>query len=874
MFPEWGCDMTSPNSGMRWALYFFCVGFVCSASAARVASGLVVFYDFGSAQGAVVRDRSGVKPAIDLQIAALQNVRRTRGALEIRKGTVIRSAQPPTRLISAVKRSSEITLEAWLQPANTTQDGPARIVTLSRDTSERNFTLGQEKNLFDVRLRTSRSSNNGIPSTATPARTLAARLTHVVFTRDRTGRTAIFLNGKRRASQTGSGNLANWSSNFTLALGNELSNERPWLGTFHLVAIYDRNLSAAEVTQNFQAGAQGKVDSAALAKAENTELFETKIAPLLAKHCVECHDPATRKGKLDLTQKATAFANAETIVAGKSANSLIWEVVSENEMPKERPALSTEEKAALKRWIDGGAQWSLARIDPAVYAHGGQSHANWIRRLTLPEYIATVRAATDVDVSTEARQLLPPDVRADGFSNTAYNLNVGLKHINAYSQLAGIIAKQMDARKFAARFSRSRNVTDKVMRPLVEAMGKWLLRGPLEEREIVLYRGITTTVVANDGGFDEAVRMVIEAMLQSPRFIYRIENQQTAGPVGGYELASRLSYLIWGAPPDATLYAAAEKGELGDAAKLRAQVQRMLKDPRAADRSVQFVREWLNLDHLANLRPDKKRFPNWTPALAADMRAETIAFFKEVVWKQNRPLADLLNAQVTFLTPALARHYRMPKITPGIGPTRYDLTGIPARGGLLTQGSVLTVGGDGASMVTRGLFVMHDLLRGVVNDPPPCVDTTPVPTRPGRTQRAIAGQRITNKKCGGCHSKFEPLAFGLEKFDGLGAFFEKDPHGNRLREDGQILFPGAAQSIAYKTSAELMNQLAASDRVRLSITWKLAQFAAGGPLGARDARTVDTLHQAAQEQGGTYAALITAIAMSDLMRTTQMEATQ
>jgi hypothetical protein len=283
------------------------------------------------------------------------------------------------------------------------------------------------------------------------------------------------------------------------------------------------------------------------------------------------------------------------------------------------------------------------------------------------------------------------------------------------------------------------------------------------------------------------------------------------------------------------------------------------------------VCEWLNLNHLANLRPDKKRFPNWTSALAADMRAETIAFFKEVVWKQNRPLSDLLNAQVTFLTPALARHYRFPKIARGKGQTRYDLTAIPARGGLLTQGSVLTVGGDGASMVTRGLFVMHDLLRGVVNDPPPCVDTTPVPTRPGRTQRAIAEQRIANKKCGGCHSKFEPLAFGLEKFDGLGAFFEKDPHGNRLREDGQILFPGAAKSIAYKTSAELMNQLARSDRVRLSITWKLAQFAAGRPLGARDARTVDKIHTTAQKQGGTYSALITAIAMSDLVRTTQTE---
>src|SRR5690606_7302145 len=135
------------------------------------------------------------------------------------------------------------------------------------------------------------------------------------------------------------------------------------------------------------------------------------------------------------------------------------------------------------------------------------------------------------------------------------------------------------------------------------------------------------------------------------------------------------------------------------------------------------------------------------------------------------------------------------------GLTRYDLKSVPGRGGLLTHGSVLTVGGDDASMVTRGLFVLHDLLRGVVKDPPPCVDTTPVPSKPGRTQRAVAEARVANANCGGCHAKFEPLAYGLEKFDGIGAYYEQDRHGNTLREDGEILFPGSAEPIPYKSSA-------------------------------------------------------------------------
>jgi hypothetical protein len=202
---------------------------------------------------------------------------------------------------------------------------------------------------------------------------------------------------------------------------------------------------------------------------------------------------------------------------------------------------------------------------------------------------------------------------------------------------------------------------------------------------------------------------------------------------------------------------------------------------------------------------------------------------------------------------------------------RYDLETVPERGGLLTQGSFLTIGGDEASMVTRGLAVMHELLRGVVNDPPPCVDTTPAPTEPGVTQRTQAVQRIINHNCGGCHSKFEPLAFGLEKYDGAGRWRESDEHGNELREDGNILFPGSADPVEYTTSAELMELLATSDRVSNSLTWKIAQFAVGRPLGAKDAALVNKIHQTLQKNGGTWQSLMTAILLSDLIQTTQTE---
>jgi len=169
-------------------------------------------------------------------------------------------------------------------------------------------------------------------------------------------------------------------------------------------------------------------------------------------------------------------------------------------------------------------------------------------------------------------------------------------------------------------------------------------------------------------------------------------------------------------------------------------------------------------------------------------------------------------------------------------------------------------------MVTRGLFVLHELLRGVVRDPPPEVDTTPVPTKPGLTQRGVSMARLAKSSCSGCHAKFEPLAFGMEKFDGLGTYRQADKHGNRLREDGEVLFPGRTEPVAYKSSAELMDLLATSTRVRETLTWKVVQFAMGRPLGAKDARHVVKLHKAAQQGGGTYQSLVTAIILSDLVR--------
>ena len=603
-------------------------------------------------------------------------------------------------------------------------------------------------------------------------------------------------------------------------------------------------------------------------------LFEFEIAPLLAEHCLECHDSNRREGALDLSRKAGAFKGGDSgkaIHPGDGENSSLWELVELGDMPKDRTPLSQREKDLLKRWIDEGAEWTVDWIDPAIYESPGGGE-QWIRRLTVSEYIETVRSAVGADIEAEAGDLLPADLRADGFSNTAYNLNVDMGHVTAYAELAAKIVEKLDLTELAHRFHEEPKFTDKDMGKLIEGMGKWLLRGPLTEEEVILFRGISTTVASAGGSMEEAVGYIAEAMLQSPRFIYRIEKQHgesVMSRIDEYEFASRLSYAVWGAPPDERLIKAADSGDLKDDGKLIGQLYRMLDDPRAKTRSLEFAYEWLNLGRMDSLRPSPEKYPEWDPELADAMRQETLAVFDEVVWSQGRPLTELLNTQTTFVTPELAAHYGLrvkQGKESGAGMLRFDLSKNPARGGILTHGSVLTMGGDDASMVTRGLFVLRNLLRGTVKDPPPCLDTTPIPSSPGESQRVISEERIANSSCGGCHEKFEPLAFGLERFDGLGAYYKRDVFGNRLREDGEVLFPGGEAAQPYSKSSQMMDLLAESDRVAETITRKLVQFVMGRPLGARDAIEIKKIFQEGQANGGTYQSLLIAIATSDLMR--------
>lgn len=892
LFPHkrWGCISLQ---GVCAGVVCLTVGFVPmklqgqqnGREARKDDPALQALYAFDAIDGGLVRDLSGQSPSLHLRIEQPDHVRATNEGLEIQKPTLLRAVESSGRIQDAVTKSRALSVETWIKPVNTSQNGPARVLTISKDTSLRNLTLGQEKDKFETRLRTTNTSTNGLPGLITQGALVNTDWLHVVYTCDSQGHARLYVNGKQSAEKSLGGSFDNWDASAELAIGNELSRDRPWLGTLRLVAIYSRVLSAEEIAtlhgQGRNLSPPTPEELRAASVRENENLFTSRVAPLLSLHCLECHDTPNRAGGLDLSRKGSAIPRGDqgaAWVPGKPEQSLLWQEVESNAMPHERTPLNVSEKKLLRDWIAGGAEFPLDTIDPAIYLHGESSGKVFVARLTVPEYSESVRATLGVDVAEEAERLLPRDVRADGFSNTAYNLTVDLAHIEAYAKLAELIVDKLDVAALARRHTKSRELTDENITKILKPVGRKLLRGPLSKEEITAFLGVTTSVAGVGGTFEEAISYMIEALLQSPRFLYRMEMQRGEGqprPLDPLELATRMAYVIWGAPPDEDLLNAAEKGEL-DHSGIARQVERMLQDPRVISRSRQFVTEWLNLRGLDNLRPDASHFPDWRPELSRDMREETLAYFEEIAWKQRQPLQNLLNAQFTYVTPRLAKHYGLP-ITAELRAARedqlirYALHNVPERGGLLTHGSILTKGGDEASMVTRGLFLMHELLRGVVRDPPPCVDTTPVPSQPGLTQRMVSERRLSNQGCAGCHVKFEPLAFGLETFDGLGTFHHKDAHGNALRDDGHVLFPGSAQPIAFQNSAELMQLLAESPRVRESFTWKVTQFSLGRPLDADDAALVAEVHREFQRQGGTYADLLRALVHSDLVRTTRTE---
>ncbi len=518
---------------------------------------------------------------------------------------------------------------------------------------------------------------------------------------------------------------------------------------------------------------------------------------------------------------------------------------------------------------DDGDDVPTAECDGMVFDPG----PNLARRLTVFEYGNTVEAVLGVDIRTEAVDMLPPELRADGFTNTSSGLITTLPHIEAYEGLAEIAVDRIaDLSGFVGQYTSCQAFTPECEGEFVDSFGRRAFRRPVTEEERDALISVFVAAQDEGDGFEVGAGLVVRAMLQSPPFLYRLEDETTgtdARALGGYEMATRLSYLLWAGPPDDPLLDAAQGDALRTDAQIEAQVDRMLAAPQAHAASLAFVNDWLHLSRMGTLTRDPERYPNWTTSLAAAMGDETRTFFETLVWVDDRPLTDLFVAQDAWLTPDLAAHYGFESL--GEGMRRYDVSDRPERGGLLTQGSLLTIGGNESSMVARGLFVFEKVLCQHPTSPPPGVDTTPPPLQPGSSARDAAQTRLDNPSCAGCHYQFEPLAFGLGRYLADGTVADEDVQGNPLREDGFLRLPDVAQEISYENSAEMMTVLAEADATRTCLAKKATQFAVGRAVTGSDACTMEALQTRFADSEGTWRDLAVAIALSPGFRSVRVE---
>ncbi len=368
-------------------------------------------------------------------------------------------------------------------------------------------------------------------------------------------------------------------------------------------------------------------------------------------------------------------------------------------------------------------------------------------------------------------------------------------------------------------------------------------RRPVEKQEVNALARFVEMAQREGDTFEQGIRLALQAALVSPHFLFRIErdpesNRSGMHRINDHELASRLSYFLWSSMPDEELMRLAGANRLNQPQVLAAQVRRMLRDPKSKALVENFGGQWLQLRNLEEIKPDPDRFPTFTPELRDAMRRETEMFFDAII-KEDRSVVDFLDGRFTFVNETLARHYGIAGVT-GSEFRRITLDG-SERSGVLTHASVLTVSSypTRTSPVIRGKWILENIL----NAPPP----PPPPNVPNLDEKAVGltgslrqqlEEHRANPSCSACHARMDPLGFGLENYDAIGAWRTKD---GKFPVDVAGALPDGR---SFKTPGELKAILKTDrDAFAECLTEKLLIFALGRGLERYDRPTALKISQ-------------------------------
>jgi hypothetical protein len=404
---------------------------------------------------------------------------------------------------------------------------------------------------------------------------------------------------------------------------------------------------------------------------------------------------------------------------------------------------------------------------------------------------------------------------------------------------------------------------DACAQQFIAAFGKRAFRRPVAKDETTRLTSLYTAARTTLGlGFADAITVLIEAMLQSPQFLYHWEAPATDPSIhegavirlSSYQIASRLSYFIWGSMPDDALLASAAAGQLDTAAGVQTATRRLLMDPKAKSTVSSFFSDWLELDGLPVRTKSAVAYPDYTPAVEAAMLDETNAFVQNVAFGGDGRLATFLGASYSYINQTLAGLYGATAMGPMV--TKTDLPATQ-RAGLFTQGAFLALTGnaEGSNPVRRGKAVYTKLLCGIVPPPPPNVPP-PMPASAGGTTRQRFTIHDQNQCAQGCHGLMDPIGFGFESYDGIGKYRTTD-NGMPVDATGSITLDGVKHD--FNGAVALVGLLAASPEVRSCFAAEWSRFALLRDTDATDTASLQSAAAAFASDTASIQDLMTAV---------------
>ena len=543
----------------------------------------------------------------------------------------------------------------------------------------------------------------------------------------------------------------------------------------------------------------GSIDEAAR-RADAKKALKEKVGPFVKKYCVRCHGSRPKAGiNLDSALKSpggtSAFLHWKKAVANVKVHDM---------PPEDASKIPTDDERRVFIESIGKLKY-LSPRDPGPFV---------IRRLSKVEYGNTLRDLYGVDPSIANR--LPDEVFGEGYLNSISPLQSELFLGIANDVLDRIVASEGEAptevqkrlfgeapRKGVDLRTSARNVARELARDAY--------RRPASESELDVLVDVFDLARENRQSYTASLGLMFKAVLVSPQFLFitpagTSDSNESIARLDDHQLASRLSYLLWSAPPDAELSALADNGELHKPQVLRTQTHRLLNHPRSRALFDGFGAQWLGVGELEGQTFDPDMFPQMTPALLKAMVDEARLLFESIL-RENQSVVRFVDSDYTFLNEDLAKLYGLGGKVSGPKMRRVKLTD-PNRGGIIGMPATLATTSfpNRTSPVKRGVWVLEQVLGDRVPPPPPNV-----PELEEQDDQSIEGLTLRQRTelhqedptCASCHKLLDPIGFGLENFDAIGRWRDKDAAGGPIDSAGNL--PGSGD---FSTPAELKKLLA------------------------------------------------------------------